>query len=55
MKQVIEDFANIADGIAGGVIQSIPETGTQLKSGQDTPENRARPKELLSQIRQRKE
>ena len=29
MKQVIEDFANIAAGIVGGVIQSIPETGTQ--------------------------
>ena len=29
MKQVIEDFANIAAGIVGGVIQSIPEAGTQ--------------------------
>ena len=29
MKQVIEDFANIAAGIVGGVIQSIPEPGTQ--------------------------
>ena len=29
MKQVIEDFANIAAGIVGGVIHSIPEAGTQ--------------------------
>jgi len=29
MKQVFEDFANIAAGIVGGVIKSIPEAGTQ--------------------------
>jgi len=29
MKQAIEDFANIAAGIVGGVIHSIPEAGTQ--------------------------
>lgn len=29
MEQVIEDFANIAAEIVGGVIQSIPEPGTQ--------------------------
>ena len=29
MKQVIEDFANIAAGIVGGVIHSIPEAGTR--------------------------
>ncbi|MGC6518976.1 MAG: hypothetical protein ACON37_03000 [Candidatus Puniceispirillaceae bacterium] len=29
MTQVIEEFANIAAGIVGGVIKSIPEPGTQ--------------------------
>jgi len=29
MKQVIEDFANIAAGIVGGVIHSVPEAGTR--------------------------